>query len=65
LVSQTETKTPIKESSREGFWGEIFRHHREEAIGGWRKLHKEELYDLCPSPNIIRVTEPSRTRLAG
>jgi hypothetical protein len=23
-----------------------------EVIGGFRKLHNEELHDLCPSPNI-------------
>jgi hypothetical protein len=27
----------------------------EEITGGRRKLHKEELHDLCYSPNIISV----------
>jgi hypothetical protein len=22
-------------------------------VGGWRRLHNEELHNLCPSPNII------------
>jgi len=26
-----------------------------EVTGKWRRLHKEELYDVCSSLNIIRV----------
>jgi hypothetical protein len=26
---------------------------REEVVGGWRRLHNEELHNLYPSPNII------------
>jgi len=33
----------------------IFGPKRDEVIGEWRKLHKEELNDLYCSPNIIRV----------
>jgi hypothetical protein len=33
----------------------IFRHEREEVVGGWRRLHNEELNNLYASPNIIRV----------
>jgi len=32
----------------------IFGPRRDEVTGEWRKLHTEELYDLC-SPNFIRV----------
>jgi hypothetical protein len=28
---------------------------RDEVTGEWRKLHNEELHDLYPSPNIVRV----------
>jgi len=31
----------------------------------WRKLHKEELIDLCSSPNIVLVIKLRRMRWAG
>jgi hypothetical protein len=43
----------------------IFGPKRDEVTGGWRKLHKEELRDLCSSPSIIRMIKLSRMRLAG
>jgi hypothetical protein len=42
-------------------WG-IFGLRRDEVTGEWRKLHDEELNDLYPSPNIVRVIEPRRIR---
>jgi hypothetical protein len=30
---------------------------RDEIMGGWRKLHNEELYNPCSSPNIIRMIQ--------
>jgi hypothetical protein len=37
----------------------------EEAAGGWRRLHNEELHNLYASPNIIRVIKTWRMRWAG
>jgi hypothetical protein len=33
----------------------IFGPQWEERAGGWRRLHNEELHNLCTSPNNIRV----------
>jgi hypothetical protein len=38
---------------------------RGKVTGGWRKLHNEELHNLNFSPNIIRMIESRRMRLAG
>ena len=43
----------------------IFEPKRDEITGKWRKLHNEDLNDLCFSPNIIRVIKSRRTRKAG
>jgi hypothetical protein len=32
-----------------------WRPKRDEVIGGWRKLHNEELHDLYWSPSIVRI----------
>jgi hypothetical protein len=36
-----------------------------EVVGGWRKLHNEELHKLYISPNIIRMTKSRMMRWAG
>ena len=43
----------------------IFGPKRDEVTGEWRKLHKEELYHLYSSPNIVRVIKSRRMRWTG
>jgi hypothetical protein len=43
----------------------IFGPKRDEVIGEWRKLHNEELHDLCSSPSIIGIIKARRVRWAG
>jgi hypothetical protein len=38
----------------------IFGPKRDEVIGGWRKLHNEELHNLYSSPSIIRMIKSRR-----
>ena len=37
----------------------------DEVTGEWKRLHKEELNDLYPSPDFIRVIQSRRMRWAG
>jgi len=39
----------------------VFGLDSEEVRGDWRKLHDEEVHDLCCSPNI-REIKPKRIR---
>jgi hypothetical protein len=43
----------------------IFGTKRDETVGGWRKLHKEDLHYLYFSPNIIRMIKSRRMRWEG
>jgi hypothetical protein len=43
----------------------IFGPKSDEVIGGWRKLHNEELHGLCSSPSIIRVIKARKKRWVG
>jgi hypothetical protein len=45
----------------------VFEPKRDESIGGWRKLHNEELHNLhgLPSIIIIRIIKSGRMRWAG
>jgi hypothetical protein len=40
----------------------IFGPKRDEVIGGWRKLHNEELHNLYGSPSIIKMIKSRRMR---
>jgi len=42
----------------------IFGPRRDEVTREWRTLHKEELNDLCSSPNNVRVIKSRRMRWA-
>jgi hypothetical protein len=35
----------------------LFEPRRDEVIGGWRKLHCEELCNFYSSPSIIRMSK--------
>jgi hypothetical protein len=43
----------------------IFGPKRDEVIGGWRKLHNEELRNLYSSPDLIRRLGSRRIKWAG
>jgi hypothetical protein len=43
----------------------MFGPKRNEVIGGWRKLHNEELQNLYCSLSIIRMIKSRRMRWAG
>jgi hypothetical protein len=42
----------------------IFGPKRDEMIGGWRKLHNEELHDLYSSPSIVKIKKSRRMKWA-
>jgi hypothetical protein len=43
----------------------IFRLKRNEVMGGWRKLHDEDLRDLYSLLSIIRIISSRRMRWVG
>ena len=43
----------------------IFVPKRDKVTGEWKKLHNEELNDVYPSPNIIRMIKSRIMRWAG
>jgi len=44
---------------------QIFGRKRDEVTGHWRRLHNEELSDMCCSPNIIWVMEIRKNEMGG
>jgi hypothetical protein len=43
----------------------IFGQKGDEIIGGWRKLHNEELHNLYSSPSVIKMIKSRKMRWAG
>jgi hypothetical protein len=43
----------------------IFEPKRNALIGGWRKLHNDEIHKFYSSPNIIRAKKSWRVKWAG
>jgi hypothetical protein len=43
----------------------IFGPKRDKVMGGWRKVHNEELRDLYSLPSIIKIIKSRRMRWAG
>jgi hypothetical protein len=43
----------------------IFGLKRNEVMGGWRKLHTEELHNVYASPSIIRMIKSRKMRWSG
>jgi hypothetical protein len=43
----------------------IFEPEQEEVVGGWRRLHIEELHNSYASPFVIRVIKSRRMRWTG
>jgi hypothetical protein len=43
----------------------LFEPKRDGLMGGWRRLHNEELHDLYSLPSIIRIIKSRRIRWAG
>jgi hypothetical protein len=43
----------------------IFGPKRDEVIGGWGKLHNEELHNLYSAPSIIKTIKSKRMRWTG
>jgi hypothetical protein len=43
----------------------IFGPKKDEVMGGWRKLHKEELRDFYSSSSRVRITKSRKMRWGG
>jgi hypothetical protein len=43
----------------------IFGPKRDGVMGGWRKLHNEEMHNLYSSPNMIRIIEEDEVGTNG
>jgi hypothetical protein len=43
----------------------VFGPKKDGVTGRWRKLHKEELRDICSSPSLIKIIKWRRMRWVG
>ena len=64
MVIHTEGGSRLKVFEN-GLLRRMFGPKRHEVIREWRKLHNEELNDLYPSPDIVRVIKSRILRWAG
>jgi hypothetical protein len=55
----------LKEGHRLRVLKRIFGPKRDEVLGEWRKLHKEEVHNLYSSSSIIRMIKSRRMRWVG
>jgi hypothetical protein len=63
-VSVTLKEELRQEVFKNGVLRGVFEPKRDEVTGGWKRLYKNELYALYPSPDIIRVMKSRRMRQA-
>jgi len=45
--------------------GKILGPKKEQVTGDWRKLHNEELHDLCCSPNTVQLMKFKKAMLSA
>jgi hypothetical protein len=64
LVSNIKGRTQIGDVEN-GLLRRIFGPKRNDVKGGWRKLHTDEIPNLCSYPSIIRMMKARKMKLAG
>jgi hypothetical protein len=60
IKARTKTEGILEQGAEENICSQ-----KVEIIGGWRKLHNEELHKYYSSSNIIRMMKSRRMRWAG
>jgi hypothetical protein len=62
LVYHIKGRTQIISTLETRVLRKLFGHKRDEATGGWRKLHNENLHNVYCSPNIIKLIKSRRMK---